>query len=161
VFTLDGIRKFHAWTHACLYLLLDHLATIDNADYRREVPGFGFATVHRQVIHIINCEVFWVDLLRGVPSADHDPAQFPLVADARRLLEEVGRQTSRFLSELTIEQLNSTRELHFSDGDTARRTPAFVLHHVMTHAFHHKGQAVAMCRVLGCPAPDTDLSQIE
>jgi uncharacterized damage-inducible protein DinB len=35
------------------------------------------------------------------------------------------------------------------------------LHHLLTHTFHHKGQIVAMCRVLGHPAPDTDLNQFE
>jgi uncharacterized damage-inducible protein DinB len=52
-------------------------------------------------------------------------------------------------------------QLHFSDGDTAVRTPALILHHLLTHAFHHKGQIVAMCRTLGHPAPDTDLNQFE
>jgi uncharacterized damage-inducible protein DinB len=65
------------------------------------------------------------------------------------------------LSTLTNQQLNADTKLHFSDGDVAVRTPALVLHHVLTHAFHHKGQIVAMCRVLGHPAPDTDLNQFE
>ena len=64
-----------------------------------------------------------------------------------------------YLSGLSDSQLNSETELHFSDGDMAVRTPALVLHHVLTHAFHHKGQVVAMCRLLGYPAPDTDLNQ--
>jgi uncharacterized damage-inducible protein DinB len=161
VFTLDGIRKFHAWTHASLHLLLAHLATVDTLAYRRELTGFGFPTLHLQVIHFINCEPFWIHMLRGVPFSDHDPAQFPHVADARHLLEEVGRQTTAYLSGLSDEQLNANRELHFPDGDLAVRTPALVLHHVLTHAFHHKGQIVAMCRVLGHPAPDTDLNQFE
>ena len=50
---------------------------------------------------------------------------------------------------------------YFPDGDVAVRTPALVLHHVLTHAFHHKGQIVAMCRTFGHPAPDTDLNQFE
>jgi uncharacterized damage-inducible protein DinB len=29
--------------------------------------------------------------------------------------------------------------------------------HLMTHAYHHKGQTVAMCRLLGYPAPMTDM----
>ncbi|MGB8537818.1 MAG: hypothetical protein WCD57_15465 [Acidobacteriaceae bacterium] len=29
------------------------------------------------------------------------------------------------------------------------------------HAFHHKGQIVSMCSILGHPAPDTDLNQFE
>lgn len=40
------------------------------------------------------------------------------------------------------------------------RSPAFILLHVITHAFHHKGQVVAMLRILGYPAPDTDLQQV-
>ena len=39
------------------------------------------------------------------------------------------------------------------------RTPAFILNHVITHAFHHKGQVVAMFRLLGRPASDTDLQR--
>ena len=113
------------------------------------------------MIHFINCESFWIHMLRGVSFADHDPAAFAQVDDARLLLEEVGRQTIAYLSGLTDQQLNADRELHFPDGDFAVRTPALVLHHVLTHAFHHKGQIVAMCRVLGYPAPDTDLNQFE
>ncbi|WP_125488078.1 DinB family protein [Edaphobacter aggregans] len=41
------------------------------------------------------------------------------------------------------------------------RAPALILHHVLTHAFHHKGQIVAMCRALVQPAPDTDLNHFE
>jgi uncharacterized damage-inducible protein DinB len=37
------------------------------------------------------------------------------------------------------------------------RSPAFIVLHVITHAFHHKGQIVAMLRIQGYPAPDTDL----
>jgi uncharacterized damage-inducible protein DinB len=42
------------------------------------------------------------------------------------------------------------------------RTPEswVILLHVITHAFHHKGQIVAMLRILGYPAPDTDLQHV-
>ena len=88
-------------------------------------------------------------------------AHFPAVADARILQGEVRRRTGSYLSGLSREQLNTETELTFSDGDHAVRTPALILHHVLTHAFHHKGQIVAMCRELGHPAPDTDLNQFE
>ena len=42
MFTLDGIRKFHGWTHACLSLLLDHLASIPATDYGKVLPAVGF-----------------------------------------------------------------------------------------------------------------------
>ncbi|HUA97717.1 MAG TPA: DinB family protein [Terracidiphilus sp.] len=161
MFTIDGVRKFHSWTHASLTLLLDHLSTIPTADYAREISGFGFPALQKQVIHIFNCEGFWIHTLQGLNYVDRTPVEFPTVADARILQQEVSRRTEAYLTGLTDQQLNSDTELHFPDGDTAVRTPALILHHLLTHAFHHKGQIVAMCRGLGHPAPDTDLNQFE
>jgi uncharacterized damage-inducible protein DinB len=161
VFTLDGIRKFHDWTHASLNLVLDHLSSIPTNDYARELPEFGFRTLREQAIHIFNCEGFWIHTLRGLRYANRTPEDCPAVADARLLQKEVIRFTRAYLSNLTNQQLNADAELHFPDGDVAVRTPALVLHHVLTHAFHHKGQIVAMCRALGHPASDTDLNQFE
>jgi uncharacterized damage-inducible protein DinB len=161
MFTLDGIRKFHGWTHLCLSRTFDHLATLPAADYTREIPNFGFPTLHAQVIHILNCEAFWIHTLQALPFKDEDPADWPTVADARVLQREVSLKTQHYLSRLTDLHLNANTQLRFPDGDTAGRTPALVLHHLLTHAFHHKGQIVAMCRALGHPAPDTDLNNFE
>ena len=161
MFTVDGMRRFHDWTHRCLSLLLDHLATIPVDEYVKEVPGFGFPTLRQQVIHIFNCEAFWIHALQGLPFIDLLQESCPALYDAMRLKEEVSAGTIAYLSGLTDGQLNGDTELHFSDGDTAVRTPAFIVHHILTHAFHHKGQVVAMCRVLGHPAPDTDLNRFE
>ena len=159
MFTLDGIRKFHGWTHSCLDIVLDHLHTIPESDYLREVPGFGFPTLREQMIHIFNCEGFWVHTLRGLPYTDRTAAACVTVADARMFQVDVSRETMEYLSGLTDEKLNAIAELHFPDGDVAERTPALVLHHLLTHAFHHKGQVAAMCRLLGHPVRDTDMNQ--
>jgi uncharacterized damage-inducible protein DinB len=161
MFTLDGIRKFHAWTHQSLTLLFDHLATIQAEDYAKELSGFGYASIHAQVVHLLGCEVRWVNRLQGIPNDSWDPGRWPGIADARILQSEAQARTLGYLSRLTEEQLNAGAELRFPDGDVADRTPALILHHVFTHAFHHKGQIVAMCRLLGHPAPDTDLNQFE
>ena len=161
MFTVDGVRKFHGWTHASLNLVLDHLFTIPTSDYVKELPSFGFRTLGEQAIHIFNCEGFWIHTLQELRYVDRKPEDFPAIADARVLQQEVIRGTHAYLSNLTNQQLNTDTELHFPDGDVAVRTPALVLHHVLTHAFHHKGQIVAMCRALGHPALDTDLNQFE
>lgn len=161
MFTLDGVRKLHGWTHASFGLVLDHLSTLPLTDYGKSLPAFGFPTLREQAVHILNCEHFWIQTLQALPHVDRNPAEFPAVSDARLFEQEVSRQTLTYLSGLTDQKLNSAQELHFPDGDLAVRTPALILHHVLTHAFHHKGQIVAMCRVLGYPAPDTDLNQFE
>ena len=119
MFTLDGVRKFHGWTHACLSLLLDRLASIPASDYGK---------VREQVIHIFNCEGFWVHTLQGLSYVDRSPAQCPAVSDASLFEQEVIQQTHTYLSGLTVWQLNSDTELNFSDGDVAIRTPALILH---------------------------------
>lgn len=161
MFTLAGIRKLHSWTHGSLTLVLDHLSTMPEGDYAKELPGFGFSTLRAQMIHIFNCEGFWTHSLQALRFKDHEPVDWPGIPDARVLQRSVSANTLAYLSGLTDERLNANTELHLSDGDTAVRTPALILHHVLTHAFHHKGQIVSMCRILGYPAHDTDLNQFE
>lgn len=161
MFTLDGIRKFHNWTHASLNILLDHLTTVPSDNYVKELPGFGFSTLQKQILHIFNCEGFWIHTLQGRQYVDRTPLECSDVADARLLQQEVTRRTQDYLSNSTDLQLNADTDLHFSDGNNAVRSPGLILHHVLTHSFHHKGQIVAMCRQLGRPAPDTDLNQFE
>jgi uncharacterized damage-inducible protein DinB len=161
LFTVAGMRKLHSWTHSSLSLVLDHLSTIPDSEYVKELSGFGSPTLRAQIIHILNCEGFWIHTLQAVSFEDEAPAAWPTVSDARVLERRVSASTLAYFSGLSDEQLNTDTELHFSDGDKAIRTPALVLHHVLTHAFHHKGQIVAMCRLLGRPAPDTDLNQFE
>jgi uncharacterized damage-inducible protein DinB len=161
VFTLDGIRIFHAWTHSSLDLVLDHLSAMPTEDYERKLPGFGLSSLREQAIHIFNCEGFWLHTLQGLRYADRTVEDCPDVSHARLLQREVSRSTLTYLSSLTNEQLNAGAELHFSDGDLAVRTPALILHHVLTHAFHHKGQIAAMCRALASPMRDTDLNRFE
>ena len=158
MFTLDGIRKFHGWTHASLNIVLDHLDTIPAADYVKPVPGFGFSTLQKQLIHVFNCEGLWIHALQRLDYVDRDIAECPGVADAKLMQQQVSAGTREYLSSLTDQQLNVDTELRFPDGEIAIRTPALVLHHVLTHAFHHKGQIVTMCRMLGHPTPDTDLN---
>jgi uncharacterized damage-inducible protein DinB len=161
MFTLDGIRQFHRWTHQSLTLLLDHLGTFSANDYTRELSGFGYASVHAQVVHLFGCEIRWLCRIRSVPQRDWNPAHWPGVSDARALQAEAQAMTLEYLAGLSDRQLNTPIYIPFPEVGDLTRTPALILHHVFTHAFHHKGQIVAMCRLLGHPAPLTDLFQFE
>jgi uncharacterized damage-inducible protein DinB len=69
-------------------------------------------------------------------------------------------ETRAYLEGLSEEQLNTTLATRPESWGGELRSPAFILLHVITHAFHHKGQVVAMLRILGYPAPDTDLQPV-
>jgi len=68
--------------------------------------------------------------------------------------------TRAYLDGLSEAELNTTLTKSPEDWGGELRSPAFILLHVITHAFHHKGQIVAMLRIQRYPAPDTDLQAV-
>ncbi len=157
MFTLDGMRKFHDWTHSSLNRMLDHIATLPEGSYSTRLNGFGFPTIGEQVIHILQCEALWIHRAQAIPFEGWSMENYPAIQDARVLHGIARGGTSAYLSGLTDQQLNKELTMRASDGFEITCTPAHVIHHALTHAFHHKGQIVSMCRILGHPAPDTDM----
>lgn len=157
MFNRDGIRTLHSVTHDRLDLLLGHVAKLPAADFVREIPGFGFASVRDQLAHLLGAEERWVHRLQHLPLPRWVAAEYPTAESIRPVKERVKAATIAYLSRLPDSELNTILARRPADWHGDLRSPAFILHHVITHAHHHKGQVVAMCRLLGHPAPDTDL----
>jgi uncharacterized damage-inducible protein DinB len=83
------------------------------------------------------------------------PTVIALLAEKNRI-RDAARE---YLESLMEEQLNTILEKRPQQWFSDLRSPAFILLHVITHTFHHKGQLVAMLRALGYPAPDTDMQR--
>jgi uncharacterized damage-inducible protein DinB len=160
MFSQAGIIELHAAMHERLDLLLRHVAVVPDDLHHKPIPGFGHPSIWKQLVHILTCEEGWVhDLQYKAFSGWHDedcPAMTALQASKDRIREA----TRTYLRGLTEEQLNTTLAKRPVDWGGELRSPAFILLHVITHAFHHKGQVVAMLRILGYPAPDTDLQPV-
>ena len=155
----EAIRDLHAWTHGCLDLLVEHLAAMPGDLFVRDVPGFGRGSIRDQLVHICRAEAVWVCALQNRPTPDLRSDQFPTVDSIAGLRGRVKVETLRYLNLLDEERLNQELDEYPEYWSSPHRSPAFILLHVLTHAFHHKGQIVAMCRILGHPAPDTDLQR--
>ena len=123
MFTVDGIRKFHFWTHDCLSLVLDHLSTIPASDYIKEVPGFGIPKLREQVIHIFNCEGFWIHAIQGLDSSTGNQPTTPPLPMPDSCKREVSEQTLAYLSGLT----NRTTEQQYGASFSRRRLVQFAL----------------------------------
>jgi uncharacterized damage-inducible protein DinB len=160
MYSKAGIIELHAVTHERLDLLLQHVATMPDDLHHKLIPGFGHPSVWKQLVHILACEEGWLhDLQNKVfPGWLEEDCRTmaALLANKDRIRE--ARQT--YVSGLAEEQLNATLAKRPADWGGELRSPAFILLHVITHAFHHKGQVVAMLRILGYPAPDTDLQPV-
>jgi uncharacterized damage-inducible protein DinB len=142
-----------------LDILLRHIASVPEGKLREPLAGFGIATVWKQLVHIVEGEEVWVCDLQGKARlgwGEKDCATMQVLLAEK---ERVRLATGAYLDGLSDAQLNRTLTERPREWVGELRSPAFILLHVVTHAFHHKGQVVAMLRTLGYPAPDTDLQR--
>jgi len=160
MFNKAGIIELHGLLHERLDLLLEHIETVPDELRRTPISGFGHPSVWSQLVHILTCEEGWVHDLQNKTFPAWHEEDCPAMADLLAAKERVREVTRAYVHDLTEEQLNTTLGQRPVDWGGELRSPAFILQHVVTHAFHHKGQIVAMLRILGYPPPDTDLQQV-
>jgi len=160
MYTNAGIIELHAATHERLDLVLQHIASLPDELLRKPIPGFGHPSIWKQLVHILTCEEGWVHDLQNKPFAGWSEEDCPTMAALVAAKNRIRDATRTYLNGLTDAQVNAILPKQPVDWGGELRSPAFILLHVVTHAFHHKGQIVAMLRVLGHPAPDTDLQQV-
>lgn len=160
MFTKAGIVELHAAMHERLDFLLGHIATVPEELHHSPISGFGHSSIWKQLVHILTCEEGWVHDLRNQPFPGWCEEDCPTMAALRTAKARIREATRTYLVDLNEEQLNTTLTQRPVDWGGELRSPAFILLHVITHTFHHKGQVVAMLRMLGYPAPDTDLQQV-
>jgi uncharacterized damage-inducible protein DinB len=159
MFTRAGILALHGWTHERVEFLMEHANTLTAAEFTQELPGFGYPSVRDQLMHMIGAEERWVLRLQDLPIEPWVAADYGTVRALRQARARVMQTTTAYLEALLEAELNRPLSRRPAAWIGELRSPAFILHHVLTHTFHHKGQVVAMCRLLGHPAPDTDLQQ--
>jgi uncharacterized damage-inducible protein DinB len=160
MFNKSGILELHAATHERLDLLLRHIATVPDELLHQPILGFGHPSIWKQLVHILTCEEGWVHDLQNMPFDGWSEEDCPTISSLQAAKDRICEATRTYLGNLTEEQLNTTLTTRPLDWGGELRSPAFIVLHVITHSFHHKGQVVAMLRMLGYPAPDTDLQQV-
>jgi uncharacterized damage-inducible protein DinB len=160
MFTKAGIIELHAAMHERLDLLLRHVATVPDELRHKQLSGFGHPSIWKQLVHILTCEEGWVHDLQNRTFAGWREKDCPTMATLQAAKDRIREATRTYLNNLSEEELNTNLTVRPVDWGGELRSPAFILLHVITHAFHHKGQIVAMLRLLGYPAPDTDLQQV-
>jgi uncharacterized damage-inducible protein DinB len=145
MFTKDGLRDLHGRMHESLDILLAHIALVPGERLREPLAGFGIATVWKQLVHIVEGEEFWVCDLRDkarLPWGAKDCATMEVLLAEK---ERVRLVTRAYLDSLSDAELNTTLAKRPRDWVGELKSPAFILLHVVTHAFHHKGRWWRCC----------------
>jgi uncharacterized damage-inducible protein DinB len=159
MYTSAALRDLHQRAHRNLKDLLAHCRLLTEDEVNRELPGFGYPTVRLQLHHEIGAEEYWIGVLRGLMLAEDNADDFPTVASLETYRDTVYAATQDYLAGASAEELNTPRSMQtWAPQGTRERVliPAAVLLRTQTHLYHHQGQVVAMCRILGKPAGGLD-----
>jgi uncharacterized damage-inducible protein DinB len=158
MFTKLALLHFHELAHDGLARLLAHVETLPQEKFRQELEGYALPSLRAQLCHMLDVENFWVLAIQGqagIIDAEH-ASDLQTAAELAAYRERTALATRAWLATETDASLNTVRDVN-DCGWYNSGIPADMLLHLMTHAYHHKGQIVAMCRLLGYPAPMTDL----
>ena len=161
MFSKNALSTLHTEMHRRFDDLLNHAEGLQPGVFTTEMPGFGRSSIKNQLAHLAATEQFWVNAVQGRTTPRWDYGSFKDVTSVRSVKEKIKRDTIEYLAHVDETTLSTTLTSKPPDWMGPLRSPAFILCHVITHAFHHKGQVVAMFRIAGHPIGDTDLQREE
>jgi uncharacterized damage-inducible protein DinB len=154
--TSEALLDIHERAHRNLASLLEHCRQFSAEEIDRELPGFGYPTVRLQLHHEIGAEKYWIGVLEGRIDADDDAPDYPTVASLEAYRENVFASVEAYLRAATAEELNTARPMMTWRKTEQMLVPAHVILRTVMHLYHHQGQVVAMCRLLGKPGSGMD-----
>lgn len=129
------------------------------------VPGFGINNMIEAHIHAADSYRYWFgDFVFQMNPADMEVSEDEIkhadVKKAREIFAAADELVERFLNEYGSRLDDPIeRKVEWSDKPVSF-TPLFILTHVETHEFHHRGQMVSMARHLGCNSSDDRLGSL-
>jgi uncharacterized damage-inducible protein DinB len=95
-------------------------------------------------------------VLRGRMDVDEDEAKYPTIDAMEAFRQQVSSIAVGYLRTASVEELNAARPMMTWGNKEKVLMPAHVVIRTQTHVYHHVGQVLAMCRLLGKPASGMD-----
>ncbi|HZY38927.1 MAG TPA: DinB family protein [Mucilaginibacter sp.] len=138
-------------------VVLGFIETEVGEDLNTPVPAFEGKTIRYLLVHTANTYLHWLGYFALKHQINfHDDATLTTIGQIMPVYVQADRITTDFLHRFAgriEERISSTlpRDRH------ATASPLELFTHVITHEFHHKGQIMTMCRLLGYTPPDTDV----
>lgn len=136
--------------------VLDWLESLPEGVFTVKHDAFAYGSLRAVHTHVADCYLWWV----GTVGLGREESEAE-VNDICGLREVFGKVDATVLEALeTFTTLDDPFTWTSPSGSTHTLTRRWLILHTITHEFHHKGQALALARVLGHPhpgTPDTDL----
>jgi uncharacterized damage-inducible protein DinB len=156
VYTSDMLQDVHERSHRNLKSLMAHCRPFSEAELSREFDGFGYPSILLQLHHEISCEKYWLGVLHGRMDVDENESEFRTVESLEAYRDEVSAATETYLSGASTDELNTPRPMVTWRERKRILVPAHVIMRTNAHLYHHQGQILAICRLLGKPGEGMD-----
>ncbi|MFC1683317.1 DinB family protein [Candidatus Zixiibacteriota bacterium] len=156
MYSTEALLDLHERAHRNLKKLLTHCRQLCAEELDRELTGFGYPSVRRQFHHLIAAQEYWIGVLQGFIRADDNESDYTTIESLEAYRQQVSSATEGYLRAVSTEELNTARPMLTWGNKEKLLIPAHVFMRTLTHLYHHQGQILAMCRLLGKPAAGMD-----
>ncbi|WP_316788346.1 DinB family protein [Pedobacter frigoris] len=126
-------------------------------DVAKPLSVFKDKTISYMYVHIANTYIAWAGNFSMNDSISYYDQDEPLnISQLQNLFTQVDEIMERFISYFEGDPTQAIKGYKWPEKYI--ETDAYgIFTHVITHEFHHKGQAMTMARLLGHTPPDTDV----
>ena len=154
------LTLMYDWTRRTREHLFAFLETLPVDVFTLEHPDFAYGSIRNIHAHVAFGYLVWVGVVGlGLERAKLElaPTRIPDVQAMRERFKTVDGIVAE-----ALEQFHTPDEMFERDvrGSRLQLTQRWLLVRPLTHEFHHKGQLLALARILGHPLPEdmgTDL----
>src|ERR1700756_4177073 len=150
---MDLLKKQYELLMGSRKVMLDFIEKTLPGQLAEPIPAFNGSDARYLLIHTANTYKHWLGnfgMKKELPFTDDKSV--PDIEAVRNIYSEVDEMVYEFLDRFkgSLQQpiVNRLR------GNELSLPPLQLFTHVLTHEFHHKGQIMTMCRLLGHTPPD-------
>jgi uncharacterized damage-inducible protein DinB len=158
----DDLRLLYSWVRGSRERVFAWLESLPPGVLATEHPDFAYGSLRTIQAHVADCYLLWVGR-RGLGLGQDEPwidaSSLKDVAALRELFQKVDDVLATAFGRFS--DLDAPMTVPDGPYEPLHVTQRWLIMHPVTHEFHHKGQMLALGRVLGHPyppGPDTDLA---
>ena len=135
--------------------LLDTLRKLDNDDFTRNL-GMGKGSLRNTLIHLMNTDIFWINLICEEDTPTLEAEEFQTVDDIARSWKRIEIEMREIIANQTDASLQHVKTVRIGD-DTISFTIARAFLHMATHEGHHRGFIIGLLRQMGYDTPNVNM----
>jgi uncharacterized damage-inducible protein DinB len=158
---MDPLILMYEWVKQTHEVLFEYTDNLPNDVYTLEHPDFAYGSIRNIQAHVAGCYQFWVGamgLQQTISYVDEPASSLPDAQSMRAAFTKVDLMLEEAFEK--FQSLDEPLQVVRPGRDVLMVSQRWLITHPITHEFHHKGQLLALGRVLGHPLSsgmDTDL----